>query len=73
MKRTKLAMPRGSKPGERRWSQEGTAQQEHRLGLCWLLEGAGVGALDPKTATLGHGRFCRLHAKFGSPMPSQGT
>jgi hypothetical protein len=44
------------------------------VGLCWLLEGAGVEALDAVTVTLSDGRsFCRLHAKFGSRMPSEGT
>lgn len=49
-----------------------TLSDNYTAGLCWLLQGTDVYALDSATATLGDGRiFSR--AKFGSRMPSKGT
>jgi hypothetical protein len=45
------------------------------VGLCWLLEGADVAALNAATASLGDGRsFCRFHANLkSSRITSEGT
>jgi hypothetical protein len=51
-----------------------TLSNIYSAGLCWLLDGAGVDALDAVTATLSDGRsFSRFHAKLGSDKRSEET